>query len=379
MTDERIRLVTMPKWGLSMTTGEITDWWVTEGEEVTEGADLADIDTDKIAGPLEAEGPGTLRRIVVGKGSRAPVGAVLAVQAPAEVPDSEIDTVVAEAQQRNAELAEAVESGAEDTGPAAQTVTVGRRALSYLSVGEAGSDGVATVLVHGYGGDKDSWLFLQPDLGSDRLVHALDLPGHGASSKDVGNGSVDELAGALLGFLDEVGAARAHLVGHSLGGAVAATAAVSAPERVASLTLLAPVGLGEAIDADYLRSFATASSKREVKPLLGRLLADPSAVTRSMVDDVVRFKRLDGVQAALQRLCEAMLDGDRQAVALPDSLAQLDVPVTVVWGAQDTIVPNPGDDVLHARLPRARIELLDGAGHMPHMEKAGSVLASLRG
>lgn len=377
MTDERIRTVTMPKWGLSMTTGEITEWLVGEGDEVSEGADLAEIDTDKIAGPLEAEAAGTVRRIVVGKGSRAAVGAVLAVLAPAEVAAGEVDAVVTEAEQRNAELAEAVESGEQDTGPEPQTVTVGGRTVSYLSAGPDGSDTV-TVLVHGYGGDKGSWLFVQPDLAGDRLVHALDLPGHGASSKDVGDGSVDGLAGTLLGFLDEVGVSRAHLVGHSLGGAVAATAAARAPERVASLTLLAPVGLGAAVDADYLRSFATAASKREVKPLLGRLLADPSAVTRTMVADVVKFKRLDGVQQALQTLSEAVLDGDRQAVSLPDSLAEFDAPVTVIWGAADAIVPNPGDDEIRARLPRARIETLDGAGHMPHMERAGEVLALLR-
>ena len=74
-------------------------------------------------------------------------------------------------------------------------------------------------------------------------VHALDLPGHGASDKDVGDGSLAALADVVVGFLDALGISRAHLVGHSLGGAVVAAVARSAPEKVASLTLLAPVGL----------------------------------------------------------------------------------------------------------------------------------------
>ena len=76
------------------------------------------------------------------------------------------------------------------------------------------------VFVHGYGGDKNSWLFVQEPIAADRVTYAVDLPGHGESSKDVGDGTVQSLARVLIGLLDALGISRAHLVGHSMGGAV---------------------------------------------------------------------------------------------------------------------------------------------------------------
>jgi pyruvate dehydrogenase E2 component (dihydrolipoamide acetyltransferase) len=77
------------------------------------------------------------------------------------------------------------------------------------------------LLIHGYGGDRNSWLFVQQPLAEQHRVYALDLPGHGTSSKDVGDGLLPVLADAVVTVLDAIGADRAHLVGHSLGGAVA--------------------------------------------------------------------------------------------------------------------------------------------------------------
>jgi pyruvate dehydrogenase E2 component (dihydrolipoamide acetyltransferase) len=196
-------------------------------------------------------------------------------------------------------------------------------------------------------------------------VHAVDLPGHGGSGKDVGDGSVEELARAVLGFLDARGIEDAHLVGHSLGGAVVATAAVLAPGRVRSLTLVAPAGFGPDVDAGYLRGFAAASSRRELKPLLGRLFADGSLVTRQLLDDLLRYKRIDGVDAALRRLLDTLLDGDRQRIDTTARLAELGLPTVVVWGREDRVLPPTGAP--------PGVHLVDRAGHMVHMERPAEV------
>jgi pyruvate dehydrogenase E2 component (dihydrolipoamide acetyltransferase) len=362
VSDDRIQRVTMPKWGLSMKTGKIVEWFVSEGDTIAKGDDLVDIETDKIAGTLESPQEGLLRRIVAEPGADLPVGAVLAVVAPTEVPDADIDTVVEEARA-------AVESGAleGDDEPAPQLVAVGGRTISYLTLAPDEPAGDPVVLVHGFGGDKNSWLFVQQPLAESHTVHALDLPGHGASGKDVGDGSLAMLADTVIGFLDELGIGRAHLVGHSLGGAVIAAAARSSPGRVASLTLLAPAGYGPDADAEYLRGFAAASSRRELKPLLGRLFADESLVTRQLVDDLLRYKRLDGVDKALSAVLGTLLDGDRQAIDTPALLDGVDVPVTVVWGGSDRILPAPADGV-------ERVE----AGHMLHMEAANDVVRAVQ-
>lgn len=364
--DDRIQRVTMPKWGLSMKTGKIIEWFVAEGDTITKGEDLVDIETDKIAGTLESPAAGLLRRLVAEPGADLPVGAVLAVVAPSEVPDAEIDAVVEEARA-------AVASGALDVDdePAPQLVDVGGRTISYLTLVPSEGDPVGdpVVLVHGFGGDKNSWLFVQQPIAETHAVHALDLPGHGASDKDVGDGSLAILAATVTGFLDTLGISRAHLVGHSLGGAVIAAVARAAPQRVASLTLLAPAGFGGPPNAGYLRGFAAAASRRELKPLLGDLFADPSQVTRQLVDDLLRYKRLDGVAAALSALLGTLLtDGDEQAVDTAALLDGVDVPVTVVWGRSDKILPRP-----------AGVELTDvDAGHMPQMEAAGEVVRLIR-
>src|SRR3974390_997962 len=97
MTGERIVAVTMPKWGLSMQLGKVTSWIVAEGDEVGVGDELADIETEKIAGTLEASDAGTVRRIIAQVGEDVPVSGTIALIAPAEVSDAEVDAAVAQA------------------------------------------------------------------------------------------------------------------------------------------------------------------------------------------------------------------------------------------------------------------------------------------
>jgi pyruvate dehydrogenase E2 component (dihydrolipoamide acetyltransferase) len=349
----------VPKWGLSMTEGKLVEWLVDEGAEVVQGADVAEVETEKINGVVEAPAAGILRRRVAAVGQTLPVGALLGVIADPSVPDGEIDAFIADFQ------ATFVPEEAEEEGAGAETLTVGGRSLGYVRYGGEGDEAVA--LLHGFGGDLLTWLFVAEPLARGRVVYALDLPGHGGSSKDVGEGTVDAFAAVLAEFLDALAVERAHLVGHSLGGAIACAYASAHPERVRSLVLVASAGLGEEIDAGFVEGFVGAQSRRELKPVLERLFADPAVVTRQLVDDVLRYKRLDGVTEALRKVADAAFPGGRQAVRVrvPDS-----VPTLVVWGENDRIVP-----AAHAaNAPaHARVEILEGQGHSPHLEAAGDV------
>ncbi|MEV0319500.1 acetoin dehydrogenase dihydrolipoyllysine-residue acetyltransferase subunit [Streptomyces sp. NPDC050658] len=362
-----VERVTMPKWGLSMKTGKITEWLAEEGDEVEEGDDLAEIDTDKIAGTLEAPRGGVLRRIVAGAGGEAPVGCVIAVIAAADVPEDEIERV---AEQAREQLARGVP--AEDEGsPVSGLASVQGRAIAYTT---SGSGPEEIVLVHGYGGDKNSWLFVQEPLAARHTVYALDLPGHGESGKDVGDGSLGALADVVMGFLEALGIERAHLVGHSLGGAVATAVAARVPERVRSLTLISPAGYGPDVDASYLRGFAAAGTRRELRPEVEKLFADAGLVTRQLVDDLLRYKRLDGVDAALRALLGTLLDEDDAPALdvrplLPESLT-----VAAVWGSADRVLPLSNAKSLEGRVS---LRVVEGAGHMAQMEAPGEVVAAV--
>jgi pyruvate dehydrogenase E2 component (dihydrolipoamide acetyltransferase) len=371
VTDDRIVPVTMPKWGLSMQLGKITSWVVAEGDEVQVGDDLADIETEKITGTLEAADAGTVRRIVARIGEDVPVSGTIALLAPAGVGEDALDTAVAEARA-------VIDAGVPDDAagaPELQTADVGGRKISYAGAGAEGQDGDVILLVHGYGGDRNSWLFLQEPLAAKYRVYALDLPGHGTSAKDVGDGTLGVLADAVTGVLDAVGAGRAHLVGHSLGGAVALAVAAGDPGRIASVTLIAPAGFGSEINAGYLRGFADAQTRRELKPVVGQLFADESLVTRQVVDDVLAYKRLDGVDEALHTLLGMLLDGDAQRTDSAAALAAIGdaVPVTVVWGSADRIIPSAQAESVTGAVRY----LIEGAGHMPHMERPGEVQAAI--
>jgi len=292
-----------------------------------------------------------LRRKVGETGSVIPVGGLLAVIADAAVPDSEIDAFVAE-------FEASFVPGESDEDAAPEPARAGD--LRYLLQGEGGEP---LILLHGFGGDLNNWLFNAPALSGERAVYALDLPGHGGSVKEA-----RDLVGALREFLDSQDLQRVHLAGHSMGGLVAGEFAAASPDRVLSLTLIAPAGLGDEINASYIDGFVGASGRKDLKPVLQQLFADPSLVTRSMVDDVLKYKRLDGVQGALEGLRDQLFASGAQARSL--DLDAYSGPILVVWGADDAIIPAAHAE--HAP-SRADVHVLDGVGHSPHMESAGEV------
>jgi pyruvate dehydrogenase E2 component (dihydrolipoamide acetyltransferase) len=363
-----IQKLSMPKWGLSMTEGKVLGWLVNEGAELSVGDEVAEVDTEKINGVVEAPLAGILRRRVAAEGDVVPVGGLLGVIAGADVPDADIDAFVADFQ-----ASFVPEEAEEEAGPAPETVTVEAGTLRFLRTGEGGEP---LVLLHGFGGDLNTWLFNVEALAADRAVYALDLPGHGGSTKQVGDGELGFLVAALRGFLDSQGIERAHLAGHSMGGLVAAALAIEDPGRVLSLTLVDSAGLGAEINLDYIEGFVVASGRRELKPVLQRLFADPDLVTRQMIDDVLKYKRLDGVQEALRALADRLFADGRQQLVLTDELRSFQSPMLVIWGNQDQVIP-----VAHANAApeSAETKVLPGAGHSPHMEAAGDFNRTLEG
>jgi pyruvate dehydrogenase E2 component (dihydrolipoamide acetyltransferase) len=213
-------------------------------------------------------------------------------------------------------------------------------------------------------------MFTQPVLAEGRQVIALDLPGHGGSTKQVDRTDAESLAAILDEALNALGIERLHLVGHSMGGGIAISFALRKPERVATLTLISSASLGPEINAAFIDGFVRAARRREAIETLNLLVHNPALVSRAMVEDVLRYKRLDGVPEALAAFAEEWFPGGRQRVGLGDAAAALKLPVQIIWGREDRIIPVAQAEALASRLP---VHILEQTGHLPHMEKAGEV------
>ncbi|PWR19483.1 acetoin dehydrogenase dihydrolipoyllysine-residue acetyltransferase subunit [Zavarzinia aquatilis] len=355
---DAIHAITMPKWGMSMTEGRLSGWLVRPGQSIAPGMEILEIETDKITNVLEARDGGILRRRVIEEGQTVPVGALLGVVADAGVADEAIDAFVAERQ-----LAAGAEGG--DDAPAPRVIDVGGRAIRVLDLGEPRSE--AFVLIHGFGGDLNNWLFNMPALAEDSRAIALDLPGHGESTKDVGTGDVSVLVDAVVDLIAQLGLEKVHLVGHSMGGLVAMLVADRLGSRLGSLALIAPAGLSSAVNDAYAGGFIAAEKRKDLKPWVEMLFADPALVTRDMIEGLLNYKRLDGVGEALALLQARTLAG----AAAESVLAGLDAPTVVLWGEQDRIIAPP------ASAPKP-LTILPGRGHMLHMEAASDVTRAIR-
>ncbi|MDA9448347.1 acetoin dehydrogenase dihydrolipoyllysine-residue acetyltransferase subunit [Bradyrhizobium sp. CCBAU 21360] len=365
MTTESIIPIVMPKWGLSMKEGTLSAWHVEEGQAIKPGQEIMDVETDKIANAVEAADSGLLRRRVGQVGAVYPVKALLGVLAPAEVSDAEIDEYV-----RNF-VVPAAGADEDEEGPAYRYIETASGRLRYA---ERPGQGNPIILIHGFGGDLNNWLFNIDAVAEAGPVYALDLPGHGESVKAIPKPGLDALTDAVEHFMSGLDLKDAHLVGHSMGGAVAVNLARRGRGLVRSLTLISSAGLGKEINSGYIEGFTTAESRRELKPLLQELFADPDLVSRQMIDDVLKFKRLDGVPETLAALAGAMFQHNSQLNVLSQELASLNLPVQIIWGAKDAIIP-----VKHAQeAPKARVEIIENAGHMAQMEAASRVNELIR-
>lgn len=227
-----------------------------------------------------------------------------------------------------------------------------------------GGSGPDLLFIHGFGSDRYSWAANAPGLTDRATVWAVDLPGHGGAADDVGDGTALTLAHAVAGQLSRL-SGPAVVVGHSLGGAVAVHLAGIAPQLLHRLVLVAPAGLGQTLDHDFLVAFPALETPEDAQTLLERLVSRKRLIAPAMTSHVLSALQSPSRRAALTTVAGALMAMPR--LALPDT------PADLIWGEADAINPMPAD------LPVAATVLqLPATGHLPQVEAASRVNAVIR-
>jgi pimeloyl-ACP methyl ester carboxylesterase len=251
---------------------------------------------------------------------------------------------------------------------------------SEISLLEAGQ-GPVLLLVHGIAGTCRNWEAVIEPLARDHTVIAPDLPGHGESGVGGGDYSLGSMAAGLRDLLLTLGHRRATLVGHSLGGGIAMQFAYQFPEMVERLVLVSSGGLGPEV-SPLLRAAALpgAGAFISATAALGNRVVPPvhSAVKRvglgpnADVTEVLRgYGSLEDPRrrGAFLATVRGVISTGGQLVNANDRLYLAEnVPVLILWGSRDPIIPASHAEDAHRCLPHSRLEVFDDVGHMPQVE-----------
>jgi pimeloyl-ACP methyl ester carboxylesterase len=261
-------------------------------------------------------------------------------------------------------------------------VDVGGIAVHCLVAGPVNAAHV--VFVHGLGGGLATWSLNLAACAEQFRICALDLVGAGGSAKPSIDYSVPALAAFLARFLSALGPEwrRVSIVGHSLGGAIALTCAAQQSEQVQRLVLVDSAGLGPEIDRTVLDLMCSRPDPERLRVELTHFFANPELVQQALVDQLYQQRMQPGAWEALVSTTNAAFAEGRQRIDLRAALAGLQIPLLVVWGDADAVLPSA--HALAARsAPHSRLELFAGCGHCPHIERADGfnqlVLAFLAG
>ncbi|MCW2855013.1 MAG: hsaD 3 [Marmoricola sp.] len=262
--------------------------------------------------------------------------------------------------------------------PEVQYVTIHGHRRAYVKTGA----GPALLLLHGLGCDHTTWDPVIEKLAKKYTVIAPDLLGHGQSAKPRADYSVGGYANGMRDLLTVLNIDKVTVVGHSLGGGVAMQFAYQFPERTERMVLVAPGGLGPEVTPMIrmvgLPGFKTAMAVLTLPGIRHVGIAGMRALSRTglaathdldEVADIYDSFKDAGARSAIAHVVRAVVDTRGQIVTMVDRayLTQA-MPMLVVWGTEDKVIPVKHAETVAAIAPGAQVEVLGNSGHFPHKD-----------
>jgi pimeloyl-ACP methyl ester carboxylesterase len=259
-----------------------------------------------------------------------------------------------------------------------QHVTIHGHRRAYVKAGK----GPALLLVHGLGCTHRTWLPVLDSLARRYTVIAPDLLGHGESDKPRADYSIGAFANGMRDLLTVLGVDKVTVVGHSFGGGVAMQFAYQFPERTERLVLVGSGGLGpevstaiKAISTTGFYQVMGALTLPGVRHLGGAGLRALSRTGLSAFRDfdevaqVYHSFRDPRARAAVRHVVRAVVDWQGQIVTMADRAYLTEaMPMWVVWGRDDRVIPVSHANNVAALAPKARVEVIPDSGHFPHKD-----------
>ncbi len=251
-----------------------------------------------------------------------------------------------------------------------KSVEVDGESWPYLEGGPAGGDTI--LLVHGFGGEKDNWVFYAPYLTGQYRVIIPDLPGFGENMRILGRDySMAKQAERLRDFLDRLGVEHCHYAGNSMGGFIGLHAALLYPQRLRSLTLLNNAGVKGDVrselehlldegqnplriqDQDDIEAMLAFISHRPVRlPARLRKVMHKHALQHpELMDEIFEQTKQDSLE-----------------FPLTDRLGEIETPTLIIWGQHDRVIDVSCVPVLESGIRGSEAVVFDDVGHVPMIE-----------
>ena len=258
-------------------------------------------------------------------------------------------------------------------------MTIHGHEVGYRRAGDKNNETI--LLIHGLAGSSKTWDEVIELLSAEYDVIAPDLLGHGESAKPRGDYSLGAFASGLRDFLTMLDVADVTVVGHSFGGGVAMQLAYQYPHLIDRLVLVGSGGLGREVSlllrllalpgAEYLMPFGFPRFVVDRSNDVGRFLARRNIRSPKLGEMWRAYASLAGApnRQAFVKTMRGVIEPGGQTVDATDRLyLAARVPLLIVWGENDGVIPVEHARAAHALVENSRLEILDDVGHFPHVE-----------